>query len=198
MTRRVSSSLERPELGEDFIVILAAAQAGGCAASTSIYEWLAPAVAGYLRAQGADEPDDLVSEVFLRVFADCRSFSGTEGQFRSWVFSIAHSRLVDARRAKNRAPDMQPLEAECLDGECPSAAGAEDEAMDRLAITAAGQLLGTLTTDQRDVLAMRLIGQMSVEETATALQKPQGAIKALQRRALATLRRRLGPEAADQ
>ena len=70
--------------------------------------------------------------------------------------------------------------------------------MDRLAITAAGQLLGTLTTDQRDVLAMRLIGQMSVEETATALQKPQGAIKALQRRALATLRRRLGPEAADQ
>ena len=198
MTGRGSPSLRSSALAAEFDVVLPAAGSGERWACTSIYEWLAPAVAGYLRAQGADEPDDLASEVFLRVFSGCASFSGTEAQFRSWVFTIAHSRLVDARRAKSRAPEMRVLEEECLEGECPSTMGAEDEAMDRLAVTEAGELLGTLTSDQRDVLALRLIGQMSVEETATALQKPPGAVKSLQRRALATLRRRLEPGAAHQ
>ena len=198
MARRTSAALERSPLPAEFDVILIAARSGERWACTSIYERLAPAVAGYLRAQGADEPDDLASEVFLRVFSGCPSFSGTEAQFRAWVFTIAHSRLVDARRAKNRAPEMQGLEDECFERRGPSAVGAEEEAMDRLGVTEADELLGTLTADQRDVLMLRLIGQMSVEETASALQKPPGAIKALQRRALATLRRRMGPEARDR
>ena len=93
---------------------------------------------------------------------------------------------------------MRTLEDGFLDAEVPSTAGAEEEAMERLAVIDAQELLATLTCDQRDVLALRLIGQMSVEETATALQKPPGAIKALQRRALATLRRRLGSGVARQ
>lgn len=61
--------------------------------------------------------------------------------------------------------------------------------MDRLAVGDVRRLLGALTPEQRDVLALRLIGEMTVDEVATALQKPPGAVKALQRRALATLRR---------
>ena len=198
MTRRPEPAVRRPTSGGEFDSILEEARSGACGACTRIYRSLAPAVAGYLRAQGVDDPDDLTSEVFLRVFSGCGSFSGDEAQFRAWVFTIAHSRLVDARRAKNRAPEMQGLEDECFERRGPSAVGAEEEAMDRLGVTEADELLGTLTADQRDVLMLRLIGQMSVEETATALQKPPGAIKALQRRALATLRRRMGPEARDR
>ena len=179
--------------GLEFGVVLESAQAGACWACTRIYEWLAPAVAGYFRVQGADDPDDLASEVFLRVFSGCRSFSGNEAQFRAWVFTIAHSRLVDARRAKNRTPEVGVLEDDCLDGQGPTTAGAEDEAMERLAVDDVRQLLEALTSDQRDVLALRIVSQMSVEEVATALEKPPGAIKALQHRALATLRRRLAP-----
>lgn len=55
--------------GKEFSLILEAAHSGANWALTPVYESLAPAVPDYLRAQGADDPDDLTSEVFLRVFA---------------------------------------------------------------------------------------------------------------------------------
>lgn len=67
-----------------------------------LYADLAPVVAGYLRVQGAAEPEDLTSEVFLGVFTGLKLFSGTEQQFRSWAFTIADQRLVDERRRAGR------------------------------------------------------------------------------------------------
>ena len=198
MTARPGPEVRRSSFGTEFDPVLEAAKTGACWAVARIYEWLSPAVAGYLQAQGADDAEDLTSEVFLRVFCGCRSFSGGEAQFRAWVFTIAHSRLIDARRAKNRSPEMGVLEEECCDGRGPAAAGAEEEALDRLAVEEIHHLLDGLTSDQRDVLALRLVTQMSVEEVATVLAKPPGAVKALQRRALATLRRRLAPGAVHR
>ena len=57
---------------------------------------------------------------------------------------------------------MTVLEDEVLDGECPSAAGAEEEAMDRMGVDDVQELLSSLTTDQADVLVLRLMSQMSV------------------------------------
>ena len=177
--------------GAEFDLILQAAANGAGWACTRMYESLAPSVAGYLRAQGANDPDDLASEVFLRVFSGCGSFSGDEAQFRAWVFTIAHSRLVDARRARSARPDVSVLEAGDLELEGPCTAAAEEQAMHRLAVEEIQQLLGVLTADQRDVLTLRVIAAMSVEEVAGVLDKQPGAIKSLQRRALAALRRRL-------
>ena len=193
MTARPAAAVRSSTFGDQFDLVLDEARSGACWACTRLYEWLAPSVAGYLRAQGMDDADDLTSETFLRVFSGCGSFSGNEARFRSWVFTIAHSRLVDARRAKSRAPDVGVLEDECGDDRCPTTAGAEEQAMERLAVEEVRRLLDVLTSDQRDVLALRLIGQMNVEEVAIALQKPPGAVKALQRRALATLRRKVAP-----
>jgi RNA polymerase sigma-70 factor (ECF subfamily) len=67
-----------------------------------LYADLAPVVAGYLRVQGAAEPEDLTSEVFLGVFTGIDSFEDSETQFRSWVFTIAYSRLVDERRRRRQ------------------------------------------------------------------------------------------------
>ena len=190
-----SPELPPSALGADFDVVLQAAEDGTGWACTRIYQSLAPAVVGYLRAQGASDPDDLASEVFLRVFSGCRTFSGNEAQFRAWVFTIAHSRLVDARRAESRRPEVGALNDESLDGHGHTTAAAEEEAMNTLALDDVDRLLAELTSDQRDVLSLRLIAQMSVEEVAAALDKAPGAIKALQRRALGTLRRKLAPGA---
>lgn len=180
-------------LGPIFEHVLGAAQSGAGWALARLYESLAPAVNGYLRAQGADDPEDLTSEVFIKVFSGCSAFSGNEAQFRSWVFSVAYCRLVDARRAKTRTHDHEVLDpARLLGDQGPVSAAAEEEALGRLATEQATELLSHLSPDQRDVLLLRLLGQMSVQEVAAVLNKPQGAVKALQRRALATLRRRLG------
>ena len=182
-----------PSFDTAFQQVLRAAQTGADWAFTRLYESLAPAVVGYLRAQGADDPEGLTSDVFVKVFTASGSFAGSEAEFRSWVFTIARCRLIDARRAKTRVDDAQRLNrADLSDLHGTTTAAAEDEVMARLAAERVAQLLGELTPGQRDVLSLRLVVGMSVDEVAAVLDKPPTAVKALQRRALATLRRRLG------
>ena len=175
------------QIGEHFEQILAAAQTGAGWAAERLWTSLAPAVAGYLRVQGADEPDDLTSEVFLGVFRSLPSFSGTEEQFRSWVFTIAHRRLVDERRRAARRPLLSGLDTAKGDGSVGHSA--EHEAVQRLGSEQVRRLCERLVPDQRDVLLLRLVGGLTVDEVAAALGKSSGAVKALQRRALGALRK---------
>lgn len=179
----------RPPAGESFELVLDAAQLGAGWARTRLYETLAGAVAGYLRTQRVRDSDDVTSDVFLAVFARLDGFSGTEAQFRSWVFTIAHHKVIDDRRRRSRRPDPEPL-----DDREPSAgatACAEDEALANLGSERARALLGGLTPDQRDVITLRVLADLSLEQVALTLGKRTGAVKALQRRGLDALRREL-------
>lgn len=181
--------------GPGFDQLLDAARQGAGWAFSRLYEWLAPAVAGYARAQGATEPEDVTSEVFLAAFSTLGSFVGTEAQFRSWVFTIAHRRIIDDRRARSRRPPRQPLEAEGYGERALRPSGsAEDQALDAMGMERISEVLQKLAPDQRDVIALRVIADLSVEQVAAALGKQPGAVKSLQRRALATLRRQLSAE----
>ena len=169
--------------------VLAAAQEKAGWALTRLYESLAPAVVGYMRSQGIHDAEDLTSDVFVAVLSRTRSFSGSEAQFRKWVFTIAHHRIVDERRKNGRAPHVEPIDrADVAARQAPG--GAEDEALGRLGTEQVRALLAALTPDQRDVLVLRVIAGMSVDEVAGTLDKRPEAVKALQRRALAALRRR--------
>src|SRR5512132_1335523 len=98
---------------ERFSSLLEAAREGSEAAWQELYSGLAPMVLGYLRANGAPDPEDVLSEVFLQVARDIARFHGEEPGFRSWVFTIAHHRLIDARRHSARRPvdlSAEPLE----------------------------------------------------------------------------------------
>ena len=96
----------RAKIGPAFDSLLAAAQSGAPWALERLYKAMAPPVVGYLRIQGAGDPEDLTNEVFLGVLTRIASFSGDEDRFRSWVFTIAHSRLVDERRRADRRPQL--------------------------------------------------------------------------------------------
>jgi RNA polymerase sigma factor (sigma-70 family) len=87
--------------------VLSAAQADAAWAYERLYRMLSPSVCGYLRVQGAADPEDLTSEVFLGAFRRIGSFAGDEGQSRSWVFTIAHRRLTDERRARGCRPVLR-------------------------------------------------------------------------------------------
>jgi RNA polymerase sigma factor (sigma-70 family) len=174
-------------LGDAFEPVLVAARTGEGWAAERLWRCLAPAVAGYLRAQGASEPEDLTSEVFLGVFRTIGTFSGDEPGFRSWVFTIAHRRLVDDRRRASRRPS--PSELSPGDADRYSGRSAEQEALRHLGTERVRELCDLLVPDQRDVLLLRLVAGLTVEEVAHALDKSEGAVKALQRRGLGSLRR---------
>ncbi len=180
------------QLGDQFGPVLKAAVFGAGWAAERLWRSLAPAVAGYLRVQGAADPDDLTSEVFLGVFRGMSSFSGSEQQFRSWVFTIAHRRLIDERRRTAGRPP--PVSFESAADEGPPTPSAEHEALSRLSTQRVSRMCEQLVPDQRDVLLLRLVGGLTVEEVAEGLSKSPGAVKALQRRGVVALRRILEPE----
>jgi RNA polymerase sigma factor (sigma-70 family) len=171
--------------------VLAAAQAGAGWAFERLYADLAPRVVGYLRVQGASDPEDLTSEVFIGVFRGIAGFRGDEAGFRSWVFTIAHRRLTDDRRRRGRQPGTVPLD----EAEGRAGGDVEQQALAALGDQRVRDLLAGLSEEQRTVLTLRIVGDLTVEQVATAIGKRPGAVKALQRRALATLRRSIDLEA---
>jgi len=168
-----------------FASVLEAAQAGAEWAWSRLYGDIAGPVLGYLRTRGATEPEDLVGEVFLQVARNLGTFTGDYPAFRSWVFTVAHHRVVDERRYRTRRP-VDP-------GDIPEAAlgsgNTEAEALELLTTDEVIGLLATLTTEQRDVLLLRVVGDLSIDEVAKAVGRRPGAVKALQRRGLEKLRR---------
>jgi RNA polymerase sigma factor (sigma-70 family) len=179
-------------VGEEFEAVLVGAQAQAGWALERLYRALAPAVAGYLRLQGSPEPDDLTNEVFLSAFRSIGSFQGDEEQFRSWLFTIAHRRLTDERRHLGRRPRLADRDVSAA----PDHPGGdvEEEAMRRLSVERVRRLCDRLAPDQRDVLMLRMVSGVSIEQAAEALGKSPTAIKALQRRAVAAVRRGLERE----
>lgn len=181
----------RRAFGEGFPEVLAAAQAGADWAFAVLYGGLAPKVAGYLRVQGARDVDDLTSEVFLAGFRAIGSFAGDEAQLRSWVFTIAHRRLTDERRRLGRRPVADAAPTDVTSG-----VDVADDAIESLGEGRARALCARLGDDQRDVMLLRLVGGLTVTEVAVMLGRSEGAVKALQRRAVEGLRRIVSTEAA--
>src|SRR5258705_8620147 len=151
---------------ERFTSLLEAARDGSEAAWQELYDSLAPVVLGYLRANGAPDPEDVLSEVFLQVARDIARFDGEEPGFRSWVFTIAHHRLIDARRHAARRPVELSPEPPEPGGRADDAA---DEALARIGLEEVQRVLATLSDDQRAVLLLRVIGDLSVEEVGEAV-----------------------------
>jgi RNA polymerase sigma factor (sigma-70 family) len=174
-----------------FEALLADARRGAEPAWSEIYRTFSPAVLGYLRGQGAAEAEDLTGEVFLQVVRDLHRFEGDRAAFRAWVLTIAHHRFIDDRRRARR----RPVELLRTPGETSRAApDAEVEALARLGAGRVRELIGMLSPDQRAVLLLRIVGDLTVEQTGRAIGKRPGAVKALQRRGLAALARKLREE----
>lgn len=172
------------------------AAAGDPAALEALYRDLAPVVLGYLRGHGAQEPEDLLGEVFVGVVRGLGRFRGDADDLRSWVFTIAHRRLLDERRRAVRRP-LSLLEPEEL-RDVPAPGGdAEEEAIGKLQERWALEALDALTTEQRDVVLLRFLADLSVREVARILGKNEGAVKTLTRRALARLQEHLDPEGVN-
>lgn len=171
--------------------VLPAACAGQAWALRVLYDELAPTVHGYLRGRGASEPEDLTSEVFLAVLPRLATVTGGVSGLRTLLFSVAHARLVDDLRRRSR---RVPAVAYAPEQDDRRARAAEDDALESLGTARVRALLSRLPDDQRDVLLLRVVGDLTVEQVATAMGRSPGAVKQLQRRGLVALRAHLAQD----
>lgn len=151
-----------------------------------VYVALAPAVLAYLRAERVPDPDDLLGEVFLQVARDIARFDGDDAALRRWVFAIAHNRVVDDVRRRTRRP------LRLVDRTPDKAAAPAAEPFDPALVAA----LHELTPGQREVVVLRFVADLSIDDVATLTKQTPGAVKALQHRALEKLATRASPDAS--
>jgi RNA polymerase sigma-70 factor, ECF subfamily len=151
------------------------------------YRALAPAVLGYFRSHRIDQAEDLLGEVFVSVARNLRRFQGDADDFRRWVFAIAHRRRVDHVRhwsVRRRVVTEHPPEHPCVDDRY-------DLDVDLVAA------LGALTPRQREVVILRFVADLPLEDVARIVGRRVGAVKALQARALDRLAHLLDPAATQ-
>lgn len=171
-----------------FDPILEAACAGAEWAWARLLHNIDPVLRGYLRKQGANDPDDLAGETWLHVARGIKSFDGNYREFRSWVFMVAHHRIIDDRRRRSRRPE-QPEDEATLERTAPTDRSAEAEAMGRLEHDDLEKLLSRLSPAQREVVLLRVTAGFGITEIAEVIGKKPGAVQALQHRAFRRLRK---------
>ena len=169
-----------------FDTVLAAAQEGSEWAWAILVRNYGPNLKRFFALRGMADPEALVGEVFVDMSRNLGTFSGEESGFQSWVFVIAYRRLADEKRRLSRRPKETPTDPVPDTGAFTKSA--EDEAIQVIEHSEAEQLLEVLTESQRDAVSLRVLGGMSLNETAAAMGKPVGAVKGLQRRAISRLR----------
>lgn len=162
---------------------LSAALAGDPSGFSAVYSTISPAVLGYFRARGVDDAEALTQDVFVDVLPKFVGVKGGHSGLRTFIFSVAHARLVDYRRRHARTPQLteyDPLADQRYSN------SAEDEVLGSLG--GISSTLAMLNDEQREVLILRIVADLSVEQVAGIMNKTPGAIKQLQRRGLIALR----------
>ncbi len=167
----------------EFDDLLPAAQAGAGWALSALWEAYSPSVRRYAASRGSLEPDDLTSEVFLGVLTGIASFEGDAAFGRG----CSPWRTDGSSTSCASGPDAGPTPRRRSTSR--AGASAEDRALENDGTARALALLAGLSPDQQEVLLLRIVADLSVEQVAAAVGKRPGAVKALQRRGLDSLRR---------
>jgi len=178
----------KPSNARTFADVLTAARSGESWAYDRLHRQLARSITGFVTVRGAEDPEAMTNEVFLKAFRALDSFDGEEPDFGSWVFSIARNALIDGHRRSARRPQL----ASRADIDIEVSPSAEAEAMDVLSMERVTSMLASLSDDQREVITLRLVADLSLAQVAEIVGKPVTAVKALQRRGINRLQKEIG------
>ena len=169
------------------------ARQGDLAAVSELYNLHVDRIYQYVRYRTGDDQtaEDITAEVFLRAIESLGSYNDQGAPFIAWLYRIAHARVIDFwRSSKHRqtAPLDDPLLQDGL------VVSDEDIDVDFLQHRSLWSALRQLTDDQQNVIILKFMQGLDNAEIAQVLGKTEGAIKALQRRALETLARLLNQQ----
>jgi RNA polymerase sigma-70 factor (ECF subfamily) len=168
-------------------VLLAAAMQYDEAALGELYDRYETKIYTYIYRRTGDEAlaEDFTAQVFLRMLESIRDQKAWHSSFSGWLYRIAHNLVIDHYRRKGRQGTVD------IDEAAPTASEEHDpeatvaQSLDAERLRAA---IRRLTDEQAEVVSLRFLEGYSISEVATMMNRTEGAIKALQYRAVATLR----------
>jgi RNA polymerase sigma-70 factor (ECF subfamily) len=181
------------EAGPPEADVIRQAQLGSLEAMAALYDAHQAAIFAYFRARVSDPlaAEDLTAEVFKRMLVALRNYRLQSFPFRAWLFRIARNLLVDTYRRERREIQVDWQDNGHLAGHSPELSAVAAQA---LTLEKVRQALARLEPGQREAITLRFLSGLSVRDTAVAMEKSEDAVKALQRRGLAALRRALPGE----
>ena len=191
MPRNTASPVTLP----DEFNLVRRSQGGDANAFASLYDAYVERIYRYIFFRVADDKlaEDITSLVFLKACEKLDTYRPGTSTFIAWLYRVAHNAVIDEYRTRKvtvRLDDTQPTEVHHEDG--------TDERIDlQFEARQLRQALSELTEEQRQVLVLKFINDLSTQEIAEQLGKQPGAIRALQMRALQGLARILGTEKAQ-
>ena len=167
----------------DLDAVVLAACAGDETAFVVLFREVQPGLLRYLRTLNSADAEDLAAETWIHVVRGLTRFSGDARGFRSWVFTIAYTRVVDAWRASGRRP-------ETASGAMPDRASELDvprAAEETISTESALALLRELPEAQAQVLLLRVVAGLDVAMTAAVLGRTHNHVRVLAHRGLRAL-----------
>ncbi|MDY6912661.1 MAG: sigma-70 family RNA polymerase sigma factor [Chloroflexota bacterium] len=140
----------------------------------------------FLRVGNQEGAEDLTQQVFLNALQSISAYKWRGAPFASWLFRIARNQVIDYQR---KASKMQLTTLEIPI----TATGPEPEEIvgREMDIERVKDAMSSLTELQQEVVSLRFAGELSIAESARLMGKSEGAVKAAQHSALATLRKAL-------
>ncbi len=184
-------------IGEHFDAVMAGARRGEEPSVVALYQDVSPALLRYLKAREPQEAEDLCSDVWLQLARLIPNFEGTERQWWGLVFLVARRSLNDHwKRQRRRRTDPVDFEAFA------DVAGTDDvESTGIDAITnreALAFVTSTLPPEQAEVVLLRVVAGLDVEEVAAALERRPATVRVIQHRALRRLASRVRATEPDR
>lgn len=154
----------------------------------AVYSQLNPRLLRYLRHHVGDAAPDVASDVWLALARELPVFEGGPDAFRALMFTIARRRTVDHHRRSSRQLPTVPLD-DALDRA--GSEGPEELVVDGIdAQRAVRTLAGVLPPHQAEIVLLRVLGDLDVEQVAAIVGKTPGAVRVAQHRALRRLQQR--------
>jgi RNA polymerase sigma-70 factor, ECF subfamily len=128
--------------------------------------------------------EDLTGEVFIRMVANLPNYRDRSLPFRAWLYQIARNLIIDYHRKEASAQSLKDVANA-------HTASPEENVEVALTLERVQQTLEKIDPAQREVVELRFLAELSLEEVAEAMDKSVAAVKALQHRGLASLRTHL-------
>lgn len=166
------------------------AKQGDDNAISFLFRLFNPQLLRFLRHQAPDQYEDLASDTWMAIAKGISTFTGSETDFRAWMFSIARRKVVDFYRTSGKSKlAMNNLRfrfhQEKTINEMDHAA--EPAIANLSAQEAIEQLVEGLPPHHAEVLLLRVLGELSVDEVAKIVGKSPEAVRVIQHRAINTL-----------